>query len=76
MVRNGGQSIAKSANVYTIYNSIKMDDFPTDEHVELDIRYKDWNVETRIEKAVGISSRGITRAITRRSTHFFQSKKK
>jgi hypothetical protein len=50
MVRNGGQSIAKSANVYTIYNSIKMDDFPTDEILELDIRYKDWNVETRIEK--------------------------
>ncbi len=50
MVRNGGQSIAKSANVYTIYNSIKMDDFPTDEHLELVIRYKDWNVETPIEK--------------------------
>jgi len=50
ILRNGGQSIAKSANVYTIYNSIKMDDFPTDEILELDIRYKDWNVETRIEK--------------------------
>ena len=50
MVRNGGQSIAKSANVYTIYNSIKMDDFPSDEQLELDIRYKDWNVETPIDK--------------------------
>ncbi|WP_230874994.1 DUF4179 domain-containing protein [Lysinibacillus cavernae] len=50
MVRNGGQSIAQSANVYTIYNSIKMDDFPTDKNVALDIRYKDWNVETPIDK--------------------------
>lgn len=50
MVRNGGQSIAKSANVYTVYNSIKMDDFPTDEQLELVIRYKDWNVETPIDK--------------------------
>lgn len=50
MVRNGGQSIAKSANVYTIYNSIKMDDFPSDEQLELVIRYKDWNVETPIDK--------------------------
>jgi len=50
MVRNGGQSIARSTNIYTIYNSIKMDDFPPDENLELDIRYKDWNVKTRIEK--------------------------
>ena len=50
MVRNGGQSIVQSKNVYTIYNSIKMDDFPSDEDLALAIRYKDWNVETPIDK--------------------------
>ncbi|MEK5232598.1 DUF4179 domain-containing protein [Lysinibacillus sp. FSL K6-0232] len=50
MVRSGGQSIAQSTKAYTIYNSIKMDNLPKGDSLQLDIRYKDWNVETPIEE--------------------------
>ncbi|MFJ7732697.1 DUF4179 domain-containing protein [Lysinibacillus sp. NPDC097231] len=49
-VRNGGQSMAQSDKIYTIYSSVKLSDLPKDEILKLDIRYNDWNGEKPINE--------------------------
>ncbi|WP_068983640.1 DUF4179 domain-containing protein [Lysinibacillus xylanilyticus] len=49
-VRNGGQSIAQSDKVFTIYSSVKLSELPKDKILNLDIRYNDWNGEKKIDE--------------------------
>ncbi|WP_107951539.1 DUF4179 domain-containing protein [Lysinibacillus parviboronicapiens] len=49
-VRNGGQTIAQTDSIYTIYNSVKMSELPQNEKLKLEIRYNDWNWEKPIDK--------------------------
>ncbi|MFJ8461456.1 DUF4179 domain-containing protein [Lysinibacillus xylanilyticus] len=49
-VRNGGQSIAQSDKIFTIYSSVKLSELPKDKILNLDIRYNDWNGEKKIDE--------------------------
>lgn len=48
-VRNGGQTIQQSDKKYTIYSSVKLSELPEDKILNVDIRYNDWNEETKID---------------------------